>query len=750
MVEFRMNFKPYLRPVFAFLVTLLFFNQTAQSQPARGTIVGIVKEKSSNEALPGANLLLEGTTLGAASDIEGRYLVRAVPPGTYRVRATVIGYLPEVISGVRVSEGDTVRLNFTLSQTAIDIPEVVVTASRKAQSFLETPVSVSVVGSQRIQEQNLATVDGLLEFTPGVNMMGGQINIRGSSGYSRGAGSRVLLLVDGVPMLPGDSGDIKWDALPPNEIDRIEIVKGAASSLYGSNALGGVVNVITKEPTEKPTTALRSSAGIYDEPYYSEWKWTNRTLNFNYQDLSHSRAIGNLKLRGSLGRRESTGYQQNGQYHRFSGYLKAKYNFSSTSYFTAYANYARDRHGDIIEWKSPNEPYEVADDATGDVTLSTKLQIGGTYRVLLGQKMTLQLRNAYYTNGFDNRLADDVANPFCLTHGDTIHVRAYKNDFEAQLDYEWGAKHATTFGGAATLNFIDATLYGEHDGRAFAGYLQHEWRPNPVFTATGSLRFDYNYVDTGLKEYDLNPRLGLVYRLSPRSTLRLSSGRGFRAATMAERFTCTRAGGFTVIANPDLGAETGWSHEAGAQFVLDNFHINSAIFWVDYRDFIEGDFVTKRSVQVIQFQNFNRTRIRGAELEINGSLWQRRINFGLGYTYLDAHELERRNSQTGALEEVDQPLAYRANHLLTGTATLSFGNFSFGVDSRYVSRVRAVRVYQDDPRVSQRVVNLRMGWRMQPVEVALNVYNVFQYNYTQVERNLESPRSLVLTTAIVF
>ncbi len=732
------------------LAVFCFFHQTAKGQTARGTIIGKVTEKGTNEALPGANLLLAGTTLGAASDIEGRYIIRNVPVGTYSLRATVIGYLPSVVSSVKVAANDTVRLNFSLSQTAIDVPEVVVTASRKAQSFMETPASISVLGEQRIQQQNPVSLDQVLEFIPGVNVMSGQINIRGSSGYSRGAGSRVLLLVDGVPMLPGDSGDIKWDALPPNEVDHVEVVKGAASSLYGSNALGGVINVITKEPSAKPVTALRTTVGVYDEPYYDEWKWTERTLSYNYQDISHSRAIGNLKIRGSLGRRESTGFQQNGHYHRFSGYLKAKYNFSPTSYLTAYGNYARDRHGDIIAWKSENDPYEVADDATSDVTLSTKLQIGGTYRTLLNQKTTLQLRNAYYTNGFDNRLADDTANPFCLTRGDTIHVRAYKNDFEAQLDYEWGEKHATTIGGAATLNFIDATLYGEHDGRALASYVQHEWRPNPVFTATGSLRFDYNYVDTGLKEYHLNPRLGLVYQLSPRSSLRMSAGRGFRAATMAEMFTCTRAGGFTVIPNPNLGSEAAWSYEVGGQFVLSNLLVNSALFWNDYDDLIEGDFVTKRSVSVIQFQNFNRARIRGAEVEVNGSLWQRRINFGLGYTYLDARELERRNSQTGIAEELDEPLAYRAKHLLSGNATLTLGKFAFGFDSRYVGRIQRVRVYEDDTRVSQRVTNLRASVRLNPVEVTLGASNIFQYNYTQVERNLEAPRSIALTTAFAF
>jgi len=722
---------------------------------ARGIISGTVRDKGTNDPLPGANVIVDGTTIGAASDLQGNFVIRAVPAGTYRVRASIIGYLPAVLSGVKVVAGDTVRLDFTLAQTAIDIPEVVVTATRKAQSFMETPVSVSVVTAQQIRQQNFVTLDQTLEFTPGVNMMGGQINIRGSSGYSRGAGTRVLLLVDGVPMLPGDSGDIKWDALPPNEIDRVEVVKGASSSLYGSNALGGVINVITKDPTDRPVTAIRLTTAIYDEPYYKEWKWTDRTLHYNHQDISHSRSIGKLKVRGALGRRESTGYSQNGHYHRFSGFGKAKYQFTPTAFVTAYANYARDRHGEAIAWKSDNDPYEVPDNATGDVTTSTKLQIGGTFRTLLSRKVTLRLRDSFYRNGFDNELAEVTASSFCTIATDTIHVRANKNDLEAQLDLELSPGHAMTLGATATLNDIDATLYGKHEGLDFAGYIQHEWKPAATLSATASLRYDHHRVDTGLRENQFNPRVGLVYQASPRFSLHLSSGRGFRAATMAELFTCTRASGFTVIPNPELKSETAWSNELGAQFISSNIHVKSAVFWNEYQNLIEGDITLVEdprspgdSVLVIQFQNFNRARIRGAELEINAVFWKKRLTCGLSYTYLDARELERLNSQTGAIEKVDEPLAYRARHLLSGNVTFTLGRFYAGIDSRYVSRIEKVRIFEEDARVSQKVTNLRVGVKLRPLELTVNVYNVFQYNYTQVERKMEPIRSFALTTAL--
>ncbi len=746
-----MKHKSLTRSLLAFVLSALVvtappaLSQTAPT--SRGTISGVVRDKDSGESLPGVNVIIDGTTLGAATNLEGRFTVSNVPPGTYRVRASIIGYLAGVKTGVAVNANQNTELNFALGQTSVEVPEVIVTASKRPQSFMETPASVSVVNARQIEQQNFVELDDMLEFTPGVNIMGGQINIRGSSGYSRGAGSRVQFLVDGVPMLPGDSGDIKWDALPPNEIERVEIVKGASSSLYGSNALGGVVNVITKDPSDKPLTAIRGTFGLYGDPYFPEYEWTGRTLSYNNQDLTHSRAIGNLKIRASVGRRESTGFGENRHYHRFSAFTKAKYNFSPATYATVYANYARDRHGEVIQWKSAKDPYEVAPENTSDVTFSYRVQAGATLRAVLGKRATLKLRNSYFGNGFDNELADPEENPFCGTNNDTISVQANKDDFEAQVDFEWNTQHASTFGLAGTFDFIDATLYGDHEGRDFGGYVQHEWRPIPVFTATGSLRFDHRWVDTGVKEYHLNPRLGLVYQLSTQASLRASAGRGFRAPSMAEMFTCTRAGGFTVIPNQDLSSEVAWSYEVGGQFILNPFLLNTALFWSDYDDFIEGTFVIKQSKSVIQFQNLSRARIRGAEIELNGGFWKKRLHFGLGYTYLDPRELEQYNAD-GSVTAVDQPLAYRAEHLLTGNVSLVLGHYSMGFDSRYVSRIERVQVYPDDSRVSQKVTNIRVGATYGPAELTLNAYNLLRFSYTQIERNMEAMRSFALTMAI--
>jgi iron complex outermembrane receptor protein len=134
-------------------------------------------------------------------------------------------------------------------------------------------MSVSTMDAGSISRRNIITLDDALRYVPGVNLTEYQVNVRGSSGYSRGAGSRVLLLVDGIPFVTGDTGEMNFETLPVGQIERVEVVKGAASALYGSSALGGVINVITKRIPEQPETRIRAFGGFYGTPSFPQWDW---------------------------------------------------------------------------------------------------------------------------------------------------------------------------------------------------------------------------------------------------------------------------------------------------------------------------------------------------------------------------------------------------------------------------------------------------------------------------------------------
>jgi outer membrane cobalamin receptor len=147
-----------------------------------------------------------------------------------------------------------------------------------------------VLTAQELVRRNATTLDQALAFEPGVTFNAGQMDIRGSTGLARGVGSRVLLLLDGHPILSGDGGEIDFASLPLLDVDRVEVVKGAYSALYGSNALGGVVNVLTAPVSEQPHTVARVHYGSYQFP--DRFRYTDEQVTTAGLGIQHSRQLG--------------------------------------------------------------------------------------------------------------------------------------------------------------------------------------------------------------------------------------------------------------------------------------------------------------------------------------------------------------------------------------------------------------------------------------------------------------------------
>jgi len=306
--------RPQSSPVFA-----------VQQISTKGLLKGQVIDSKTKEPLPGVNIIFKGTTLGTITDTEGNFSLGNIPIGSYSILVSMMGYKPGIFENTRIRVQQTTELNVELEQTFLQAPDVIVTASKSIQRVQDSPVSVAVISDLEIKQKNSVTIQDALRFSPGLYMTDDQLNIRGSTGYNKGAGSRVLVLLDGVPAIAGDTGGINWDALSPTEIARIEVVKGAGSALYGSNALGGVVNLITRDPSPTPVTRSRISWGYYDDPFYSSWKFTNRLLQFNAMDVSHSRKVGKLGMLLSVGRKTSTGYVENGHYKIWNAWYNHRY-----------------------------------------------------------------------------------------------------------------------------------------------------------------------------------------------------------------------------------------------------------------------------------------------------------------------------------------------------------------------------------------------------------------------------------------
>ena len=239
------------------------------------SIYGSVVDTETGEGLPAANVVVVGERTGASTDMDGNFFIPKLNKGKHTIEISMMGYEKKRIE---ISVADKLELNVRLTPSVEVEQPIIVTASRMKQNLQDSPVTTTVVTSDAISDHTSVTPEELMHYVPGVTMNKNQVSLRNSSGYAYGAGSRVLIMVDGIPLLTGDSGEIKWDALPIDYAKQIEVVKNAGSAMYGSGALGGVINIITREPDGEARYHLYGEIGAYDKPYYPQWEWTQKTL----------------------------------------------------------------------------------------------------------------------------------------------------------------------------------------------------------------------------------------------------------------------------------------------------------------------------------------------------------------------------------------------------------------------------------------------------------------------------------------
>ena len=199
---------------------------------AQGSITGSVHRADNDEPLLGVNVLVQNTFMGTTTDIDGQFTIDQLNPGEYTLVISMIGFKKYVERGIIVSD-EISDIDIQLAQDVLSAPHVVVTASRQAQDVMELPVSMSVIGPRKIHDRAAVNLIEVMKFEPGISSVRGQLNIRGTSGYTLGVGDRSLLLIDGVPVLGSGAGNITWTMVPMSEIDHVEIIRSGGSALYG-------------------------------------------------------------------------------------------------------------------------------------------------------------------------------------------------------------------------------------------------------------------------------------------------------------------------------------------------------------------------------------------------------------------------------------------------------------------------------------------------------------------------------------
>ncbi len=708
----------------------LYTNAIAQST---ATIAGQVTAAGTGVSLVGVNISLVGTFYGAATDRGGNFVIEELPPGSYTLLVSMIGYRNVTLDDIIVGAGETRVLAVAMDSDVLEAPQIVVSTTRFEQDIMEAPISVSVLGLRQILDKAAISLEEVVKYEPGVTSIKGQLNIRGASGYTLGAGSRSLLLLDGVPLLGSAAGNIVWTIVPSSEIERVEIMKSAGSALYGSSAMGGVLNIITRNAPATPESRLRIRLGRYSQPRFDQWQWRDDP-GFAYTvEISHAHPFGTHSGWIRLQRNSTPGFTELNWLDAWNLTGKLKFNFSTRYTASLYGNYYSEKKGLESVWKSPAAPFEAPAISADDRGVGQKFNLNGFFNYVYSPTVVIKAKAAWYDVWWRNYGTN------------TDFSREQKYFSELQWATNWSSILSTNAGVALEHGRIDARIYGLHNSMMVAAYLHARQKVGHWMFSLGARNEQY-YVDGEYLDGTLTPSLAANWRRYDWLSLRSSVGGGFRVPTIAEMFSRSQLNVFRVEPNPDLKTETSISFESGGTMVLsgsvfDQVRLDGAVFVNRFYRLIEPEV---DSLGIIHFENITDARIVGQELSISAVLPDNRGLIEIAYTHLDPVIL----SSAG---EVIDTLSYRYRHNLQNTLTLDFGAIAATMEYRYASCLEKTEVFDTNPltgqdrRVPLHIVNIGLARNIDEWEVLLRIENLFQYYYVELERNMATERLITFS-----
>ncbi|TYO97700.1 outer membrane receptor for ferrienterochelin and colicins/vitamin B12 transporter [Geothermobacter ehrlichii] len=477
---------------------------------------------------------------------------------------------------------------------AVVLDPVVVTATRSAQPKSQLAASVTVITADQIAATGATRLDEVLRDAVGLQITSsgpaGAIatpSIRGSEG------AQVLVLLDGIRLNSPQSGQFNLSNLPValDEIERIEVLRGPASALYGTSALGGVIQIFTREPESEPQTSLSWSEGRFD----------SRSIS-----LSTSARKEGVRYRLAAGLDRSRGYRTNSDLEQ--GNLNGMLGFElGGGYDLRLSAFHLDKENGVpgsTSWPSPRARQQ-------DKNTLADLSLSGP-----AGPIELTVRGSY------ERRRNDYQDPGAWTPVDDTHI---VETYGSELTAGWnGGPGSLLVGGDVYRDRLDSTASGRQQEDRWSLFGQYELQAATWVKLLLGLRYDAH---SDFRN-EWSPRAAALFSLTESARLRASVSRAFRAPTLNDRYWPTTS---FARGNPDLDPETAWEYELALdQGLGERGNLSLAVFRRDARDLIDW---RMDSSFVWSPVNVNEARIWGAEAELDLQLHEQ-LKAGANYTYL--------------------------------------------------------------------------------------------------------------------
>ncbi|NLA49631.1 MAG: TonB-dependent receptor [Bacteroidales bacterium] len=631
-----------------------------------GNIRGRVTDSEHGEALAGVYVIY-GSNRGTVTDESGQYFIANVS-GRIRVIFQFVGYAT-VTRDVMVSQDETIELDISLETLISEIDQVVVSANRTEQKIAELSVSMSVIKNSFLSENHISDARELIGKNPGIDVMDGQASVRGGSGFSYGAGSRVLALIDGLPFNSADAGNIKWQFLPLENLSRIEIIKGASSVLYGSSALNGIINFRSADASNIPLTKFHAGTGIFGRPRNRDWKWWNTPRVFTNFSLSHLQKFGKTDIGMSAYFMTDEGYRRlNGEnLGRLSLRLKHFSNKVEGLNYGMNINAGSTHKTDFVLWENAQTGALRQSETTAAEFRGSFITIDPFISLKKNERTRHDLKIRFRSDR--NRLPNNEKN-----NSDAMNLYS-----EYQLWCRITDFLDITSGLTENYSVVNSEFFGDHYGLNLAGFSQVEIRPLSRLKAVAGLRLEHFSLD-GISDR-LTPilRAGVNFQAAEFTYLRASFGQGYRFPSIAEKYASTTLGSVKIIPNPDILAEKGWNTELGIKqaFLWGNMtgQADLSIFLMRNSNLIEFLFASYPGEGVgFRADNLEQARIWGSELEFAFETRISRVNISAtgGYAYTFPGDISNRHSNETVF------LKYRRKHTAKIYVNSAWKSFTLG------------------------------------------------------------------------
>ncbi len=523
------------------LALLLFgLSQTAfSSSNDKVCIDGHVFDKTTNEPIPYASVALEGTKLGTTTDMDGNFLFRRLSEGQYTIVVSCVGYKKERME-VYVKANEVTHAHIELTPEAFLLNDIVVSANRNVTDRREAPVVVSVMSEKQFEQNNAQDLAQALGYQSGVrveyscqNCGFPQVRLNGLDGpYTQ-------LLIDSKPTMSALSGVYGLEQIPVNMVERVEVVKGGGSALFGANAIAGTINIITKEPTT-PSLNIGGDVQLLGGKSLAE------NFNANGAILSKDKRFGASFYQTYRNRtpydRDGDGFSEIGALNAHSFGTKMYYNLNPQNKFKIeyHTTSEKRRGGNKFDFQ-PHESdiCEQTEHTINALTLDYDLvSLNGLHRLNIYSSVQHIARDSYYGSYSD-------PNAYGKTDDLTFLAGAVANHHIKKLLF---SKAVLTYGVEYSTNRLDDNFKAynirtEQDVHNLGAYLQSEWKSEKFNVLLGARLDKHNLLENPV----FVPRVTFLYKPSQDLQLRASYSSGYRAPqAYDEDLHVTQVGGLSL------------------------------------------------------------------------------------------------------------------------------------------------------------------------------------------------------------